>query len=133
MGICPSWEWAGTDPKHLADLIRSLPDPIAERALVDRQLTRDLGNRAAHLDDELHRFSLELRRELPSMLGHRPILSSGENLSKILDTRQSADWIPFPDESSAPNTKDFAIFHHQLEVTRQRDNDWKNFDIRIPG
>jgi hypothetical protein len=27
VGICPSWEWAGTDPKHLAGLIRSLPDP----------------------------------------------------------------------------------------------------------
>ena len=45
----------------------------------------------------------------------------------------SVDWIPFPDEPSQPNTKDFAIFHHQLEVTRQRDNDWKNFDIRIKG
>ena len=27
------------------------------------------------------------------MLGHRPILSSGENLSKILDTPQSVSWL----------------------------------------
>lgn len=25
-GICPSGEWAGADPAHLAGLIRSLPD-----------------------------------------------------------------------------------------------------------
>ena len=40
MGICPSWEWAGTDPKHLAGLIRSLPDPrvVADHRHAPRQL-----------------------------------------------------------------------------------------------
>ena len=70
--------------------ILSLPlvHPVAERPLVDLQLPSDLSDRPAGLDDELHRLSLELRRELPSFLGHGPILSSRENVSKILDTPQ---------------------------------------------
>lgn len=73
---------------RLGILTLPLVHPVAERALVDLQLPGDLSDRTAGLEHELHRLSLELRRELPSLLGHRPILSSRENVSKILDTPQ---------------------------------------------
>jgi len=69
-----------------------------------RSIRYALGNRAARLNDELHRLSLELRREVPSMLGHRPILSSGENLSKILVIMRPGNrCTPLPTPPGAPN------------------------------
>lgn len=40
--------------------------PVAQRAGVDLQLPGDLGDRALGLDNQLHRFSFELRAELPT-------------------------------------------------------------------
>jgi site-specific recombinase XerD len=71
---------------RLRVLLPPLVHPVAQGPLVDLQPSSDLGYRPARREHELNRLSLELRRELPSMLGHRPILSSGGNLSKILDT-----------------------------------------------
>src|SRR4051812_48984705 len=50
---------------------------VAQGALVDPQVTSDLGDRPAGLEHHLHGLSLELRAELPPLLGHGRILSGG--------------------------------------------------------
>ena len=73
-------------PSQARDCSASTRPPSCRACPARLHLTRDPGNRAARLDDELHRLSLELRRELPSMPGYSPILSSGENPPKNPDT-----------------------------------------------
>lgn len=51
--------------------------------LVDLQLTHNLSNRTASLDDELHRLSLDPRRKLPSMLAHEPICDISLNSKNL--------------------------------------------------
>ena len=60
--------------------------PVADHAPARHQLGRDLGNRSARLESETRRHRREPKREPSSMLGPRPVLSSGENLSKSFDT-----------------------------------------------
>src|SRR4051812_14096532 len=58
--------------------------PVAEGALVDPQVTGDLGDRLAGLEHHLHGFGLELRTELPPLLGHGRILSSQRTCPRSL-------------------------------------------------
>src|SRR5262249_40185430 len=50
-------------------------DPVAQGAVMDTKISRYLRDRLAGLDDHLHRFSLELRAEPATLLGHEHILS----------------------------------------------------------
>ena len=45
-------------------------DPIAERAVMDPQASRDLRDRLPGLDHHLHGLGLELRTEPPTLFGH---------------------------------------------------------------
>src|SRR4051812_12589314 len=58
--------------------------PVAQGALVDPQVASDLGDRLAGLEHHLHGFSLELRTELPPLLGHGRILSSQRTCPRSL-------------------------------------------------
>src|SRR3954452_25611894 len=58
--------------------------PVAQGALVDPQVASDLGDRLAGLEHHLHGFGLELRTELPPLLGHGRILSSQRTCPRSL-------------------------------------------------
>src|SRR6266496_2640188 len=51
-------------------------DPVAQRPVVDPQLSRDLRDRLAGLPDQPDRALLEVLVELPSRLSHRPSLKA---------------------------------------------------------
>ena len=48
--------------------------PVAQRAVMDAEITGDLSDRPAGLQDHLHRLSLELRAEPSANFWHEPIL-----------------------------------------------------------
>src|SRR3954447_4561715 len=59
-------------------------DPVAQRALVDPQVTGDLGDGPAGLEHYLHGLSLELRTEPPPLLWHGQILSAESHCPRSL-------------------------------------------------
>ena len=81
---------------HIGDWLRvglaMLLHPVAEGPGVDRQLPGDLGDRAVTLQDQLHRFGLELRTEPPPRTRcHSLDPLSSRGLSKNLGTPHKAD------------------------------------------
>jgi hypothetical protein len=50
-------------------------DPVAQRAVMDTEITGNLRDRFLGLDHHLHSLSLELRAEPTTLLGHEQILS----------------------------------------------------------
>src|SRR3954451_11471940 len=59
-------------------------DPVAQGAVMDPEITSDLRDWLAGLEDHLDGFGLELGTEPTSLLGHVPILSSGRTCPRSL-------------------------------------------------
>jgi hypothetical protein len=59
-------------------------DPVAQSAVMDTEVTGNLGDRLAGLQDHLDGFGLELGAEPTAMLGHVPILSSWRTCPRSL-------------------------------------------------